>query len=248
MSISIENLSLDLPIYSLASRSLRHKLLPAMVGGSIRAEKNKPVVVRALDGISLNIEDGDRVGLFGHNGAGKTTFLRSLAGIYTPTSGTVKVQGRVSSIFDISLGMDPEATGDENVYLLGLSAGFSVDHIRESRAQILEFAELGDYINLPIKAYSAGMTMRLAFAVATSFQPDVLLMDEWIAAGDASFMQKAEARLSEMMDNASVMVLASHSVGILKNFCNKVVVLSKGKVVFFGSFGEFEDNLPLFIP
>lgn len=241
MSIIARNMTLDLPVYNVAARSFRGALLPMRVGGNVQAGGKGPVSVRALSDVSFNIQDGDRVALFGHNGAGKSTLLRTLAGIYELTGGELHVEGQISTLFDITLGMDEEATGLENIELLGLSRGFSLKHIREARDEIIEFAELGSFIEMPVKTYSSGMKMRLAFSVATSFQPDVLLLDEWVAAGDATFIRKTEERLAQRMENTRIVVFASHSVALLKRFCTRAIVLSHGAVSFHGTFDEFEE-------
>ncbi|MGP1275821.1 MAG: ABC transporter ATP-binding protein [Caulobacterales bacterium] len=241
MSIIARNMTLDLPVYNIGARSFRGALLPMSVGGNVRAGGKGPISVRALSDVSFEIHDGDRVALFGHNGAGKSTLLRTLAGIYELTSGELHVEGQISTLFDITLGMDEEATGLENIELLGLSRGFSLKHIREARDEIIEFAELGAFIEMPVKTYSSGMKMRLAFSVATSFQPDVLLLDEWVAAGDATFMRKTEERLAQRMENTRIVVFASHSVPLLKRFCTRAIVLNHGTVSFCGTWAEFED-------
>lgn len=241
MSIVAKNLTLDLPVYNLAARSFRGALLPQRgVGGGLQARSRGPVTVRALSDVSFNVDDGDRVALFGHNGAGKSTLLRTLAGIYRPTSGELRVEGQVSTLFDIALGMDEDATGRENVELLGMARGFTPAHIKSAHEEIVDFAELGAFIDIPVKAYSSGMKMRLAFSVATSFQPDVLLMDEWVAAGDASFMEKAQARLIDRLENTRIVFFASHSIDLLERFCTRAIVMSKGEISFQGNMEEFK--------
>jgi lipopolysaccharide transport system ATP-binding protein len=240
MGISSKNLTLDLPIFNVASRSFRGSLVPSRVGGNLRLGGKGPMRVRALSDVTFEIADGDRVALFGHNGAGKSTLLRTLAGIYEPTSGELSVEGQISTLFDITLGMDEEATGLENIELLSLSRGFSQRHIRESRDEIVEFAELGAFIDMPVKAYSSGMKMRLAFSVATSFQPDVLLLDEWVAAGDAAFIAKAEQRLVERLEATRIVIFASHSIELLERFCDRAIVMSHGEVSFQGNMNDFK--------
>lgn len=239
MSISAKGLTLDLPVFNVASRSFRGSLMPPQVGGDLLPNRSGPVMVRALSNVNFEIADGDRVALFGHNGAGKSTLLRTLAGIYQPTSGELSVGGRISTLFDITLGMDEEATGLENIELLGLARGFSRRHVRETQNEIIDFAELGPFIDLPVKAYSSGMKMRLAFSVATSFQPDVLLLDEWVAAGDSSFIEKAEKRLIQRIESTRIIVFASHNIHLLARFCNRAIVMSSGEISFQGSIAQF---------
>jgi len=194
--------------------------------------------VQALEDVSLEFRNGDRVALIGHNGSGKTTLLRVLAGIYEPVSGTVDVQGHTAPLFDISLGMDLEATGYDNIQMRGLFLGMSRRQIRGKLAEIEEFTELGNFLNLPMRTYSAGMKMRLAFAISTSFNPDILLVDEGISAGDASFLNKANRRLSEFASQAAIIVLASHSEYLVRRMGGKAVLMEHGRVRAVGTTDE----------
>jgi lipopolysaccharide transport system ATP-binding protein len=187
-------------------------------------------VVEALRDVSLNISAGDRVGLVGHNGAGKTTLLRLLAGIYEPMVGVMRSSGRVTSLLDVTLGLDYEATGYDNILLRGLIMGESKARMRQLIPSIAEFSELGDYLNMPVRTYSSGMVLRLAFSIVTSIEADVLLMDEWLSVGDAGFVAKAEERMQSFVGNASVLVLASHNPNIIKVLCNMTVELEHGTV------------------
>jgi ABC-type polysaccharide/polyol phosphate transport system ATPase subunit len=208
------------------------------LGGRIGEDANHRICVKAIDGVSLTFEDGDRVALVGANGAGKSTLLRVLAGIYEPMRGRVSIQGRVASLFDIALGLDPESTGYENILLRGLFLGMSRAEIRERRDAIAVFSELGDFLAMPMRTYSSGMMLRLAFAVSTHVDAEILLMDEWIGAGDAAFTAKAERRLAELVGGAAILVLASHSEEIVRSTCNKAVLLRQGTVVQIGSVDE----------
>ncbi|PSO23680.1 sugar ABC transporter ATP-binding protein [Bradyrhizobium sp. MOS002] len=192
-------------------------------------------MVRALRDVSLRFSVGDRVALVGSNGAGKTTLLRVMAGIYEPEAGSVRSKGRISPIFDIGLGIDPELNGLDNIRLRGRILGLSAQEIEESIPDIIEFTELGDYLQLPIRTYSSGMLTRMTFAVATCFAPEVLLMDEWILAGDKDFMAKAEARIASFVSQASILVLASHSLEICRRWCNKAVWMDGGEVRAIGN-------------
>lgn len=235
-SIDLHSVSVSFPIYSASSRSLKNRLLSARTGGSIRTAEhsNKITIVEALKGVDLHIEQGERVGLVGHNGAGKTTLLRVLGGIYEPNSGSVQIRGRAVPLFDISLGMDPESTGYENITLRGLFLGLSRREIRSRIDDIAEFTELGDFLDLPIRTYSTGMKMRLAFAVSTSVAPEILLLDEGIGAGDAAFLEKANKRLEEFTRQVDIIVLSSHSETLVQSMCPKSVLMEHGRVVAVG--------------
>ncbi len=239
-SIHLEHVSVSFPIYDQSSRSLKKRLLAGTTGGQImsRSDGHGISVVQALEDVNLRFQHGDRVGLVGHNGAGKTTLLRVLAGIYEPNSGLVAVEGHIAPLFDITLGMDPESSGYENIQLRGLFLGLSPRQIKDRLHDIAEFTELGDFLNLPIRTYSAGMRMRLAFAVATSIEPDILLLDEGIGAGDAAFLDKARARLAEFTSKAAIIVLASHSEGLLKSMCKSSVLMEHGRVLQVGDTDE----------
>jgi lipopolysaccharide transport system ATP-binding protein len=188
------------------------------------------IVVSALNDISFLAEHGDRIGLIGHNGAGKSTMLRAIAGVYEPVRGSISICGRVSSLIDLSLGMDMEATGYENIRIRSLLLGMSSAEIAARSDEIGEATELGDFLSMPIRTYSSGMFLRLAFAIATSIVPDILLMDEWIGAGDASFVKKAQNRLMELLGRTGILFLASHSDAIIKDYCTRVIWMEKGSV------------------
>ena len=209
-------------------------------GGTI-ASLGRRSFVTALDGVSFSLSAGDRLGLAGSNGAGKTTLLKVLYGIYEPTGGRIEVTGRVDALFNIALGFRREATGRRNIVLRGLINGWSLQEIERRMDDIIAFSELGDFIDLPYKTYSQGMASRLAFSIATSFEPEILLMDEWIGAGDPAFQEKARHRMKEMAEQAGIIVLASHSHQLLKRTCNKIMELRKGKVIYFGPADEWFD-------
>ncbi|HEV2516467.1 MAG TPA: ABC transporter ATP-binding protein [Devosia sp.] len=190
--------------------------------------------VTALDGVSFELEAGDRLGLVGANGAGKTTLLKVLYGIYEPTAGNLEIRGKVDALFNISIGFRQEATGRRNIMLRGLINGWTEDQIAGRTEEIIEFSELGDFIDMPFRSYSQGMAARLAFAIATTMEPEILLMDEWIGAGDAAFQVKAKQRMNELAEKAGIIVLASHSEELLKKTCNKRLELERGRVKSFG--------------
>jgi ABC-2 type transport system ATP-binding protein len=237
-AIRLRDVSIAFPVYDASSRSLKKTLLPTTTGGRLGAEGTHISVVLALDAVTLSLRHGDRLGLVGHNGAGKTTLLRLLAGIYEPGAGDIEVDGNVAPIFDIALGMDPEATGYENIFLRGLFLGLTRKHILRKLDQIAEFTELGEFLDLPIRTYSDGMRMRLAFAVSTSIEPDILLLDEGIGAGDAAFLEKANQRMAEFTEKAGIIVLASHSESLIKRMCQKAALLERGQLVALGATDE----------
>lgn len=238
VSIKLENVTVDFPVITGSARSIKHQLLQSMTGGRINAAGAERVVVRALEDITLSAEHGDRIGLVGHNGAGKSTLLRVLASVYEPEFGTVAVQGRVAPLFDISLGMDMEATGYENIFLRGLYLGLRTREIRTLVDEVVDFAELGDFLSLPVRTYSSGMAMRLAFSISTSIRPDIVLMDEWLGTGDASFLHKAEQRLHALIGSAGIMLLASHNDQIIRDACNKAILFEHGRIVATGGVEE----------
>lgn len=236
--ISLENVTIDFPIYSTGNRSIRYSLLQGAVGSGIsegKGEKGERSWVRALDNLNLDFRDGDRVGLVGHNGAGKTTLLRVLAGVYEPTSGRVQRQGSVAPLFDISLGFDMEGSGYDNIILRGLYLGLSRREIEANLDSITEFTELGAYLSMPLRTYSSGMLLRLAFAVSTAVHPDIILMDEWIGVGDSQFIGKATDRLNEFIEQSSILVLASHSEPLIREVCNKAILMGQGRVLATGT-------------
>jgi len=236
--VQIEGVSLSFPIYNASSRSLRTKVLAVSTGGRIGADARNHVTIQALDDVWLSIDHGDRLGLVGHNGAGKTTLLRVMAGIYEPTRGRLTVDGKVAPIFDLGIGMDPEASGYENIQFRGLYLGLTRAEIRAVTGEIAEFTELGSFLDMPIKTYSAGMHARLAFAISTCIKPEILLLDESIAAGDAAFMDKAKRRLADFVAHAGILVLASHSESIIREMCNRAILLEHGQVLASGSVDE----------
>lgn len=226
--IRAENLVVEFPIYGAKSRSLKNTVIRAATGGLVATDAAEHVVVRALDGVSFEINEGDRVGLVGHNGSGKSTLLRVLAGAYEPVSGSISVEGKVASMLGITLGMDHEATGYENIYIRGALMGLTRKRIEPLIPDIVEFSELGDYLEMPIRTYSSGMFMRLAFAISTCVPADIILMDEWLSVGDASFAKKAQERLKQMLQKAKILVLASHSESLVRDSCNRIFRLDHG--------------------
>jgi ABC-type polysaccharide/polyol phosphate transport system ATPase subunit len=242
-SIALDDVTIDFPIYG-SHRSWRQDLFGGTAGGAIRRDKSgkRHVVVRALDRISLHISHGDRVGLIGHNGAGKSTLLRVLAGVYTPSSGQIAVEGHVSPLFTAAPGLDVDDTGFENIVTCGLFLGMSRAEITSKIPEIEEFSELGQYLSLPVRTYSAGMLMRLGFAIATSLDPEILLLDEGLSAGDARFTERMTHRVTALVERSSILVLASHSDGLIKDMCNKAVLMEQGRITPTGDVDDVLDK------
>lgn len=202
------------------------------IGGS------KSHQINALDGVSFEIENGDRVGLLGRNGAGKSTLLRTLAGIYPPQSGELSIEGEVASIFNASLGFIPQATGYENIFLRGAVLGMGFAEIERQVPYIEEFSELGDWLGQPVQNYSSGMALRLAFSITTAIRSDILLLDEWLGAGDAQFIAKARMRMNELIESAGILVLATHNLNLMRQVCNRAFLFESGRLVLAGTVEE----------
>ncbi|HHW4678877.1 MAG TPA: ABC transporter ATP-binding protein [Xylella sp.] len=239
--ITFENVCVDFPIYNASSRSLKKQLIQVVTGGQLRQEESGRVVVSVLKGLNFTLQDGARVGLIGHNGAGKSTLLRLLNGVYFPSSGKASIEGTRGSLIDISLGTNPEATGRENIYLRGALLGMTKKQINRTLNEIIEFSELGDFINMLLRTYSTGMHLRLAFSVSTIMRPQILLMDEWLSVGDEGFKQKAEKRMSELVQATNILVVASHSKEMILNTCNRVIWLEHGQIRMDGNTHEICD-------
>lgn len=236
--IRLDGVSVSFPIYHGGSRSLKKAILSRGTAGRIARDANDRVTVDALRDVSFSLDRGDRLALIGANGAGKTTLLRVMAGIYEPVGGAVQIGGRISPMFDIALGIDSDLSGYDNIRLRGLLLGLSSREIERLLPLIVDFTELGDYLDMPVRTYSSGMMLRLTFAVATCYEPEVLLMDEWILAGDAHFMAKARERIDTFVQKASVLVLASHNLDVCRRWCNKALWLDRGHVKAFGPVEE----------
>jgi lipopolysaccharide transport system ATP-binding protein len=240
-SIDARDVSVLFPLYHGSSRSLK-KMLVAAASGRLAKDQRQRVVVRALSDISFSLKSGERLGLIGSNGAGKTTLLRVLAGIYEPVTGHVRLHGSMNALLDPSLGMNPELTGRENIMLRGLYNGLSRPMLTRLEQDVIEFSELSDFIDLPMRIYSAGMAVRLGFALATAIRPRILLMDEWFLAGDAGFMEKARRRVEDMVRAADILVLSTHSDKIMREWCTRVMWLDKGRIRADGLAAEVLDQ------
>lgn len=265
--IKLEHLSIDFPLFQLESRSLKKTLFSKAgkiignqqrhhqrTGAEIATTANNNVVVQALRDINLSIKTGERVGLVGHNGAGKSTLLRTITGIYEPNSGSVLSQGSIEALLSTNAGMNPLLSGRENIYLRGKRLGLSNKEIQELEKDVEEFAELNEFMELPTKIYSSGMMMRLGFGLSTSIIPNILLMDEWFMAGDSNFQEKAKKRLVNIVNKSDIVVLTTHSLPILQQWCNRIIWLKAGQIIADGSTEEIlteyrhvmeADTLPL---
>lgn len=202
--------------------------------GPGRANPPSGYRVEALKGVSLQIEHGERVGLIGLNGAGKSTLLKVMAGIYPPTSGGIASCGHVCPMFEFATGFEMNQSGWDNIRIRGLLLGMSPDEIEDKLPEIAAFTELGEFLDYPVRTYSAGMFIRLAFAVSTSINPEILLIDEVMGAGDIKFAEKAKRRMFEFMEQGKILVFSSHSFELLKDFCARTVWLDKGRIVMDG--------------
>ncbi|WP_047150868.1 ABC transporter ATP-binding protein [Aneurinibacillus tyrosinisolvens] len=233
-SIKLSNVDL---VYRI-QKEVKFKDLLLNLRGSRKNETSKGKYIHALKDFTLSLNEGDRLGIIGHNGAGKSSLLKLIAGIYPPTKGSFKVDGHVACLFELATGFEMEATGWDNIYLRGLMLGETPQTIRKKMDAIAEFSELGDYLNIPVKYYSSGMFIRLAFSISTAIEPDILLLDEVMAAGDAGFLEKAERRMKELMDKVKILVFVSHSMDSIRDFCNKCVWLEHGKIKMVGNTEE----------
>jgi lipopolysaccharide transport system ATP-binding protein len=227
--VEIRDLTIRFPVYGADHRSFKRRITSAVGGAIGRASPTAPTLVRALNKVNLTLTPGDRLGLVGHNGAGKTTLLRAIAGAYAPDEGSILVEGKIGSLLEPMLGMDAFVTGLENIRLRGLLMGLTARQIRERTEEIAEFTGLGPFLGMPLKTYSAGMIGRLAFAVSTAVDADVLLMDEWMGAGDANFRHKAQDRIMQLFQSSKIAVLASHDMTLLRGLCNRFVLMSGGE-------------------
>jgi ABC-2 type transport system ATP-binding protein/lipopolysaccharide transport system ATP-binding protein len=236
-SIVVKDVSVDIPIYDVRSASLRKMVLSRAIGGRF-AQAGSHVSVSALKNISFEAHHGDRVALVGNNGSGKSTLLRVLSEVYPPTSGSVQITGRISPLFDAMLGMNMDSTGWDNIRMCGRLWGLTHAEIEDSIPDIVEFTELGDYLSVPVRTYSTGMMLRLAFAIATVRAPDVMLIDEVIGVGDVRFFEKAFTRLRGVVERSSILFVASHADDILRLLCNKAIWLQNGALMAYGEINE----------
>jgi ABC-2 type transport system ATP-binding protein/lipopolysaccharide transport system ATP-binding protein len=242
IGIKTHDVTVEFPLYKGGSRSLKKLLLAKAARGNLARDVHDRVVVKALDRLNFRIGDGERVALIGRNGAGKSTLLRTLAGIFEPSGGSVEVDGSISTLLESTLGLDFDSTGRENIILRGMYLGKHPKTMRGYVDEIVEFAELGNYIDMPVRTYSAGMMLRLSFATATCVGAEILLMDEWVAAGDMHFIEKAEARLAEHIRAARILVFATHSMELAEKWCNRAFLLEEGHIVADGATPEIIEH------
>lgn len=234
-SINLDHVDVHYPVIADNYMSIRRAFLRVVTGGRVYKDDTRVDVVHAVKGLTLKIEDGDRIGLIGHNGAGKSTLLKTIAGFILPTGGNVTVDGRITSLFSVNGGMDVERSGTDNVFLMGRLLGMDRKTMEGHMQGIIDFSELGDFMHLPVRSYSDGMKVRLGMAVVTCLNPDILVLDEAIGAGDARFIDKATRRAKTLYDRANIIIMASHDAGILRNLCNKGLWLDHGVIKKYGS-------------
>ncbi len=236
-AIDATGLAIEFPLYHHNARSLKQRIL-ASSRLRLKQDSDNRVVVAALRDLTFSIGKGDRVALVGPNGAGKTTLLRTIAGVYEPVAGRLRVEGEIGSLIDPAAGMDSLLTGRENVVLRALFRGMTEAEGRALADEVASFAGLGDFLDVPIRGYSAGMNVRLAFAMATAMTPDILLMDEWFLAGDAEFMARAEERLSRLVVGADILMIATHDMSIVRKWCTRAIRLEGGRITADGPVAE----------
>lgn len=229
--VKMKNVDLYYPSTMYNARTLKQEIF-----SRLRFEKIKENLedVHALKNFNLEIHDGERVGVIGFNGAGKSTLLKALGGVYPVKNGTIETKGEIRSMFELTLGFDMESTGRENIMYRGLMLGGTPKEVREKEQEIIDFAELGDFIDYPIRAYSSGMLVRLAFAISTSVKGDILLVDEVLSAGDINFQKKARQRMINVMDNAKILVLVLHDMAAIEEICNRTILIKQGEIVADG--------------
>lgn len=228
--LRFENVTVQYPVYNSRSQSLRNQLVRIATGGRISQESRNVTIITALANANFELKDGDSIGLVGHNGAGKTTLLRAMAGIYTPTVGNITREGTIASIIEMGAGMESELSGYENIFRMGMLLGRSGSEIQKLIPEVETLTELGDFLKMPVRTYSAGMTMRLMFAVATSVRPEILLIDEMFSTGDAGFQKKALDRIQGLIESAKIFVFASHDYALIKRYCKTVLSLEHGTI------------------
>jgi ABC-type polysaccharide/polyol phosphate transport system ATPase subunit len=239
-ALVLDDVSVDFPIYGI-QRSLRRVLFDRATGAFVDRERDR-VTVKALRHISFTLREGDRLALVGHNGAGKSTLLKTIAGVYQPVQGRILISGTVTPLFDVLPGFDPEDTAYENIRTAGMLFGLSRAQVEEMMPDIEEFSELGEYMNLPVRTYSTGMTMRLGFAFATAMEPGILLLDEGVGAGDARFMERAAKRMENFIGRSRIVVFASHSNALVEKMCNKAALMQGGRMLAIGGVKEILEH------
>lgn len=239
MHLRLDRVGVVFPVLEMGDWSLKSSIAQR-VGARLTGSQRKPEV-RALNDISFDLKPGDRLGIIGHNGAGKSTLLKVCAGIYEPTSGAISRAGSVASMTDFLMGMDPQETGYKNIVRRGIFMGLTRKEAQSIIPDVEAFSELGEFLKLPMRTYSTGMYIRLAFAISTSVEPDILIMDEMINAGDMAFLDKSKTRMASLIQNSKIMVLAAHDLELVRRLCSQAIVLEKGEIVARGSADECID-------
>lgn len=234
--LEAKNITVDIPVFDV-SRSFRQSLIKYYVGGKI-SNSTSVVTVRALENINFSLQSGDRLGLIGHNGSGKTSLLRVLAGVYRSFYGELKYHGKITPLFNPSIGVDADDTGLDNIFTIGMYLGMSRQDIESKKEEIISFSGLGDFVHLPVRTYSCGMLLRLGFSIATSLEPQILLMDEGFGTGDTEFTEKAQMRLESFYKKLDILIMASHSDDLIRKLCNKLLLLENGKIKAYGNVDE----------
>ena len=229
-SIILNNASVSFPIFNVKTYSLKNRIIKSVMGNITSNNHDKIVHIDALKNINLQIKSGERIGVIGGNGSGKSTFLRLCSRIYEPSTGTININGNISSLINVNIGIDPESTGRENIKLRLVMLGYNNDQINELINSIIEFTELNQFIDLPFYTYSTGMQMRLAFTTSVFIKPEILIMDEWLATGDKDFQEKAEKKLNSIIENSKILILASHSKDLILKNCSRVIWLENGHI------------------
>jgi lipopolysaccharide transport system ATP-binding protein len=232
-AIEAAGMAIEFPLYHHNARSLKQRLL-AFAPLRLKRDNDNRIVVAALRDLTFSIGHGERIALVGPNGAGKTTLLRTIAGVYDPVAGSLRVAGEIGSLIDPAAGMDPLLTGRENVVLRALYRGMTEAAGRALADEVQGFAGLGEFFDVPIRGYSAGMNVRLSFAMATAMTPEILLMDEWFLAGDADFMARADKRLSKLVTDAEILMIATHDMAIVRRWCTRAIRLEGGRILADG--------------
>ena len=243
--IELEDVILDFPVYGAAhTRSLKTELVRVATGGLIKRSRKDLFEIRALNRISLKITHGTKLGLIGHNGAGKSSFLRLISGIFVPTFGNMRIQGKITSLLDVMFGLYEDLNGYENILLRGTLFGLHPKDIKKKKEEIVKNSGLGAYIHMPIRTFSTGMKVRLGFCINVCFHPQILIMDEIVGAVDASFKEEAQKKLESLISSSEIFVIASHNLDWIKDNCNKLLWLDAGSARFYG---DVEEGIQLYL-
>jgi lipopolysaccharide transport system ATP-binding protein len=229
-SINLENASVSFPIFNVNTYSLKNRIIKSVMDKIKLNNQHKVVQIDALKNINIKIQSGERIGVIGGNGSGKSTFLRLCSRIYEPSTGSININGNINSLINVNIGIDPESTGRENIKLRLVMLGCNNNQINEHFNEIIEFSELNQFIDLPFYTYSTGMQMRLAFATSVFIKPEILIMDEWLATADKDFQEKAKKKLNSFIKDSKILILASHSKDLILKTCTRVIWLENGYI------------------